>query len=338
MLLTFTTVFAFIFGAIVGSFLNVVIHRVPLGLSVVRPASRCPTCKQEIRWYDNIPIISWSLLLRGKCRGCKSPISARYTLVEALMGVFAAIIWHRYAAAPLANALLLEPTDLLHIGAPFLMYFVFVSFLVVIAFIDLEHMIIPHGISIPGIILGLLSPLLLSTLYDPIQHLAHWPPVLMSQSIIGMLLGAALIVGIFVLYFAARGIPGMGGGDVTLMALVGAWLGWPALFFVFLASSLQGLLAAVVGMLFGSSFIKDANEIFEEDAREAAAREGIQADAAPDAAQAAQEAQEGTQEEAQGPGPMAIPFGPFIVLAALEYYFLGPYMPDMISMASFYGF
>lgn len=353
MLLTLTTIFAFLFGAIVGSFLNVVIHRVPLGLSVVKPASRCPTCGNGISWYDNIPIFSWAILLRAKCRNCKSPISARYTLVELLMGVLSAFIWHRYAATPLANALTLDPSDLYALGVPFLMYFVFVAFLITIAFIDLEHMIIPHGIAIPGILLGVASPWVLRQLYDPYTLLGHWPPLSPGQSLVGMVAGALIIVSIFVLYFAARGIPGMGGGDVTLMALVGAWLGWPALFFIFLASSVQGLLAAGVGMAFGSAFIKDANEIFEEDERlaqeaeaaRAAKKAGLDApheqprDEAPK--DDPQEHPEQAQDEPavdEGPGPMAIPFGPFIVLSALEYFFLGPWLPDTISMASFYGF
>ena len=364
MFLTSTTIMAFAFGAVVGSFLNVVIYRVPLGLSVVRPASRCPSCQTPIRWYDNIPILSWALLLRAKCRQCKSPISARYALVEALMGVLAALIWARYAWEPLTRMTLPDPSLLGALAVPALMYFVFVSFLVVIAFIDLDHLIIPHEISVPGILLGVASPWVLRALYTPRELLGHWPPLEPAHSLVGMLAGAGLVVSIFVLYFILRGIPGMGGGDVTLMALVGAWLGWPALFFVFMASSLQGLLAAGVGTLTGASFVRDAHDIFEEDeraAREAqaarqatagqpdtAADQDAHADHAPaqdattqdattqDAPQA--DAQAPTQGEQDGPGPAAIPFGPFIVLAALEYYLLGPWLPEALSMASLYGF
>lgn len=162
----------------------------------------------------------------------------------------------------------------------------------------------------------------------PAQVAAHWPPLAPGQSAIGALAGAFVVVSIFVLYFVMRGVPGMGGGDVTLMAMVGAWLGWPALFFVFAGASIQGLIVAGIAMATGSDLVRDANEIFAED--------GVEGAVARDDS-ASEDAQDPDDEQQdQGPGPAAVPFGPFIVLAALEYFFLGPWLPEQISMASFY--
>lgn len=335
MMVITTTLFAFIFGSIIGSFLNVVIHRVPLGQSVVSPPSSCPKCGYQIRWYDNIPIISWALLLRAKCRQCKTPISARYALVEALTGVLSAGVWLRYTYKLYDQPHAWLGLDWKLVAVPYLLYFTFICLCVVICFIDFEHTIIPHGLSIPGIVLGLISPWVLKWVFTMPQLAQHWPPLLPMKSVIGALAGAFIVISIFVLYFVLRGVPGMGGGDVTLMAMVGAWLGWPALFFVFLAASLQGVVAAGIAMAFGSNFVRDANEIFEEDARameeEARKKRG-------DAPQEEEETkhEEGEPEGDEGPGPAAVPFGPFIVLAALEYYFFGQWLPESIRMSQFY--
>ena len=142
------TILAFIFGSIMGSFANVLIHRLPMGLSVVSPGSRCPSCGAGIRWFDNIPILSW-FILGGRCRGCKTFISPRYPLVEAMSGVLFAAVVYRFGIQPAAGALAL-----------------FAWALIVITFIDLDHRIIPDVISLPGTALGLaisfLWPLLLA--------------------------------------------------------------------------------------------------------------------------------------------------------------------------------
>ncbi len=391
MFLITSTLFAFALGAILGSFLNVVIYRVPEGLSVVSPPSRCPHCGTGIKWYDNIPILSWAFLLDGKCRACQAPIPARYAIVEALTGALAATLWFD-RVAPLLNlnpAWWALPAGAL--AASFTLYLVFICLLVAIAFIDLDHMIIPHGLSIPGILLGLASPWILGLIWAPeLLFGYHWPPISPLVSFVGAAVGGLFVLAIIFIYYVLRGIPGMGGGDVTLMALVGAWLGWPALVFIFFGASVQGLIAAGVARAVGSSFIKDARDVFDEDeqaaldARQAAKRASaapstetsIETDEAPadaplrgapgqdapdgapldlgDAAGEAdavisvnassQEAVAGTDagtdgevDEQEGYGGMgAIPFGPFIVLSALEYLLLGKLLPESITMASFY--
>ena len=147
-LLILSTVFAFCLGAILGSFLNVVIYRVPAGESVVHPPSHCPVCNNGIAWYDNIPILSW-LFLGGQCRHCGTSISPRYIMIEGLTGFLAALCWLRVGfralKAPANSVYHLEPPV---IGAIFLMYLVFVCVCVTLAFIDLDHLIVPHSISI----------------------------------------------------------------------------------------------------------------------------------------------------------------------------------------------
>ena len=326
-------------------------------------------------------------MLDGKCRACQAPIPARYAIVEALTGALAATLWFD-RVAPLLNlnpAWWALPAGAL--AASFALYLVFICLLVAIAFIDLDHMIIPHGLSIPGILLGLASPWILGAIWAPeLLFRYHWPPISPLVSFIGATVGGLFVLAIILIYYVLRGIPGMGGGDVTLMALVGAWLGWPALVFIFFGASVQGLIAAGVARAVGSSFIKDARDVFDEDEQAAldARRDAKRAvataptdapsetdEASPDAplrgapgqdapdgapldlgdaaGQAdaviavipeAEEAEAGTDgevEQAEDYGGMgAIPFGPFIVLSALEYLLLGKLLPESITMASFY--
>ncbi len=204
---------AILFGAIIGSFLNVCIHRLPLRESLLWPRSRCPQCAQTIAWYDNLPILSY-FWLRGRCRACRRRISWRYPLVEALNAAgYGLIIW-RFG-----------------FSASALMYLLLWSSLIVISFIDLDHMIIPDRITLPGIALGLVAGTLL---------LPRW-----WDSVVGLLVGGGI------LYFMAWispylfGKEGMGGGDIKLLAMIGAFLGWkPAILTIFFG----GLLGAVVGV------------------------------------------------------------------------------------------
>jgi len=213
----------FIFGALVGSFLNVCILRIPKGESIVSPPSHCPACKSSIPFYDNIPLISY-LILRARCRYCGARISFRYFVVELLM-------------AALALALLLR----VGFGLGYLVYFVFGASLIVITFIDLDEGIVPDVISLPGIGLGLLLSIVNWLLpMDPLSVL----PSPMS-SLMGVLLGGGSLLGVAWAYQLFTGREGMGGGDVKLLAMVGAFLGWPAipvaLFFASLTGSLIGL-------------------------------------------------------------------------------------------------
>ncbi len=272
------TAFAFALGAVIGSFLNVVAHRVPAGVSVVRPGSRCPHCETPIRWYDNIPIVSW-IVLEAKCRHCDAPIATRYVFVEALMGFLSVALWIKVASPHFQvigeTTIPQFPPPVPHIaalpwgsiGLIFGLYLAFLALLVVISLVDFDHYLIPHEFTLPGIAVGVIAALLLNseTVIAPGALAAFWPPVSLSSSLLGLIGGGLAVVLLFYVYFALRGIAGLGGGDVTMMALVGAWLGWPALIFVFFAASIQGLIAAAFGALFGANFLKNSEEIMAAD-------------------------------------------------------------------------
>lgn len=214
--LTVGIVFAFLFGLAVGSFLNVCIYRIPLKKSIVRPPSSCPQCGAGIRFYDNIPVLSYLLLL-GRCRHCRAPISPRYPLVEIVMGLLSAALFIR-----------------LGVSAQYVLLFLFTAALVAISFIDLQHKIIPDVISLPGILVGLAFSFLPSAGLSPLDAL------------IGAVGGGAFLLLVGTAFEKATGREGMGGGDVKLLAMIGAWMGWKALPFVILLSSLSG---AVIGGL-----------------------------------------------------------------------------------------
>ena len=209
---------AFILGAVIGSFLNVCICRLPRDESVVSPPSHCPNCSCGIHWYDNIPLISY-LLLRGKCRGCGTRISPQYPLVELLNGLLTLALFLRFG-----------PTFF------FLVLFLFCSALVVITFIDLEHQIIPDEISLPGILLGFLFSFFL-------------PGHTWLNSLIGILLGGGSLLLVASGYHWLTGKEGMGGGDIKLLAMMGAFLGWKAIPFIIFASSLIGSVVGISLML-----------------------------------------------------------------------------------------
>jgi leader peptidase (prepilin peptidase)/N-methyltransferase len=200
---------AFLFGSLIGSFLNVCIHRLPREESVVAPSSRCPACLTPIRPWDNIPLLSF-LLLRGRCRDCGRPIAFRYPLIEGLTAILFAATVARYGVTPHAATLL-----------------VFLSALVVIAFIDLDHQIIPNAITLPGIPLGLLAGLVVGE-----------PPLL--DRVIGVLGGAGFLYLVLLYGGAIYGQDAMGEGDLNLIALVGAFLGWRAVVLTVLIACLVG--------------------------------------------------------------------------------------------------
>jgi len=213
-------ILAGVFGAIIGSFLNVVIHRVPLEESIVFPNSKCPSCGAVIAFYDNIPVVSY-LLLGGKCRGCKKRISARYPAVELLTALlFAAVAWHDGISAAL-------PFDL-----------IFTAAMVSLVFIDAEHMILPNVITYPGIVFAVVARIALPILtgtphFDDIPSLMHGSfaslPI-WAISLIGAFIGALIGGGSLWLmgwtWEKLRGIEAMGLGDVKMMFMVGAYLGW----------------------------------------------------------------------------------------------------------------
>ena len=223
----------FVFGLLFGSFLNVCIHRLPLGLSVVTPRSACPECKQPIAFYDNLPVLSW-LILGGRCRHCKTPISPRYLLIELLTGLlFLACYWH------------------FGLTLSTLKYCMLSFLLLGLIFTDAETKLLPDKMTLPGLALGLIFSLLV-----PVNDLAaQFLPGMMNlpfsgdisarlvsliDALLGASLGASFIYGAGAIYLRWRGTEGMGFGDVKLMAMVGAFLGMKLTIFTLFTASLAG--------------------------------------------------------------------------------------------------
>jgi len=247
----FGAIFAFILGAVVGSFLNVCIWRIPEGLSIVTPASHCPDCGHPIRFYDNIPLISY-LILRGRCRACGGRISLRYPFVEGLTALMALFLFWKFG-----------------LTLKFLAAFIFVSALILITFIDIDHQIIPDVISLPGIPICFLMAVFIMDLS-------------FMDALLGLLIGGGSLYLVAVLYELATKREGMGGGDIKLLALMGAFLGWKSLLFILLVSSLVGAVVGISIMLVRGGDMK-----------------------------------------------YAVPFGPFLSLAAVAYLFVGEYATNL---------
>jgi leader peptidase (prepilin peptidase) / N-methyltransferase len=232
----------FIFGLLIGSFLNVVIYRLPLGKSIVFPGSRCPACGVEIAWYDNIPVISYAILLRGRCRNCRLRISPIYPAVELLVASLYLLLFLIHRGQIMEGSWL-----------PLVFDIVFVSLIVPLVFIDLRHKLLPNAITYPGLLVLLVmraivpDPWILAHTPTPFG-LASAPP--WALSLLGSVLGAAVGGGALWLvreaYYRFRHVEGMGLGDVKMMLMVGAFLGWQlTLLTVFLGS----LLGSLVGIL-----------------------------------------------------------------------------------------
>lgn len=217
-----------IWGATWGSFLNVVIYRLPAGLSVVRPASRCPACETPIRWWQNVPVLSYGLL-GGRCASCKVRISLRYPAVEALAAALALAV-----SVPWVLAWLQGDTEAQTAIAGMMAEQAFVFALLAIALIDADTFMVPDVLSLPLIVVGLLVSVWLGEL-----RAVPW-----QQSAAGALLGGGGLLAVQWGYAALTGREGLGTGDVKLMAALGAWLGLAALPVVMLLAALQGLLFA----------------------------------------------------------------------------------------------
>lgn len=216
---TIAYTFSFLFGAIVGSFLNVVILRLPDETqSIVFPGSHCPKCGTDLHWYENIPILSY-LALTGKCRSCKTKISAQYPLVELCMGLLSLALFNNFG-----------------MSFEYVFYFVFLGALLVIIFIDMHHQIIPDIISLPGIVLGFAGSFL--------NAQVSW-----QDSGIGILVGGGILYSIAFGYYLLTKRDGMGGGDIKLLAMIGAFLGWQSLLFVVFFSSLTGSIVGIGAMV-----------------------------------------------------------------------------------------
>ncbi|HUH65438.1 MAG TPA: A24 family peptidase [Syntrophales bacterium] len=247
---TFLVIFFTCLGAAIGSFLNVCIVRLhveekpivslpshcpkcghPITVnddmpivphlkwqSIAFPPSHCPKCSHPIRFYDNIPVVSY-FLLRGKCRDCGEPISARYPFVEALTAAVALLLFGKFG-----------------LSLAFLATFLFVCTLIVITFIDIDHKIIPDTITLSGIPIFMLASVLCT----------H---VTLLEAFLGMMIGASTLYFVAVYYEAITGVEGMGGGDVTLLAMLGAFLGWKSLLFILFVGSLIGAVVGVTLMI-----------------------------------------------------------------------------------------
>ena len=217
---------AFLLGACLGSFFNVLIYRLPREESIVRPASRCPACGRPVRAWENVPIVSF-LLLRGKCAGCGSGISWRYPVVEAASGIgFLLIAW---VDGP---------------GFVLLRDLVFFSLLVPIVFIDIDHRIIPDELSLGGLAAGILLSFLPG---------GNW-----KGALAGMVLGGGILFVTAAVYHKVTGIEGLGGGDIKLLAMIGAFLGWRGALFTIFFGSLLGVAGGLVAMRKGDEGLKTA--------------------------------------------------------------------------------
>ena len=210
-------VLIFIFGSMIGSFLNVCIYRIPRDESLVFPGSRCTVCKKHIEWYDNIPLLSY-VLLRGKCRSCKAGISPRYFFVELISALCFLILFINF-----------------NFSYMFWIYSSLVFSLIVVTFIDLEFQIIPDRISLVGIFLGII----LSIIFPGLQSAFTWQRAFFN-SILGALTGGGIIYLTGVLGQLAFKKESMGGGDVKLMAMLGAFLGWKTAVLIFFLAPFFG--------------------------------------------------------------------------------------------------
>jgi leader peptidase (prepilin peptidase)/N-methyltransferase len=211
--MTFQLVLAAAIGLCIGSFLNVVIYRLPIGQSIVTPPSRCRNCGYLLQWYDNIPVLSW-LFLNGRCRKCGVGVSIQYPVVELVTGaLFILVIWMTPPGPLLATRLIL------------------VCILIALFGIDLEHQILPNVITLPGIAIGVL----LSLIAPP-----GW-----KAALLGVLLGGGVLYAIAGAYYLWRREEGMGMGDVKMLAMIGAFLGWKAVLVTLVLSSVAG---AIIGL------------------------------------------------------------------------------------------
>jgi leader peptidase (prepilin peptidase)/N-methyltransferase len=204
-------------GLIIGSFLNVCIYRLPKHESVVWPASRCATCKRSLSWYENVPVLSWTVL-RGRCRTCGQTISAMYPIVEAVTGVVFVLGGLFYGWTPLLAARLL-----------------FACAMIVLFVIDLRHRILPNVITVPGVAVGVALSVVL-------------PPGIVS-SLVGAVAGGGVLWGIGEAYYRWRGVDGLGMGDVKMLAMIGAVLGWQQMLVTLILASLSGSLAGAALIL-----------------------------------------------------------------------------------------
>ena len=216
---SYFAVFIFIIGACIGSFLNVCIYRIPENNSIITPGSFCPACKKGIPFYCNIPVLSY-LFLKGRCKFCHEPISIRYPLIEILAGMFAVVLFYKFG-----------------IGQVMVYWFIFTSVLITISFIDIDHQIIPDVISLPGILV------FASSFY-------FLPEMTLKNTLLGIVAGGGSLYAVAFLYYLLKKQEGMGGGDIKLLAMIGAAIGIKGVFFTIFAGSLLGTFFGLLIMIY----------------------------------------------------------------------------------------
>ena len=227
----FLNLFVFVFGAVVGSFLNVCIFRLPSEASIVKPRSQCPYCHHPIRNCDNIPLISF-IILRGRCRDCGGKISWRYPLVELITALLALLLFLKFS-----------------LTLSFLIFFIFTAVLIVITFIDLDHQIIPDILNLPGIPIFFLAAIFLLDRQWKIPWL---------EALLGLLIGGGILFLIAFVYELISKREGMGGGDIKLLAMIGGFFGWKSLIFILLFSSFSGAIVGITAMIIKKQDMKYA--------------------------------------------------------------------------------
>jgi leader peptidase (prepilin peptidase)/N-methyltransferase len=294
--------FALVFGLLWGSFLNVVIYRVPRDMSVIRPGSHCPACGKPVRAWDNVPLLGY-LLLRGRARCCGAKMSARYPLVEAIGGALSlaiveAIVLRMPAATTLPRA-----------GAVYVVDLALALGLVAATFIDLEHMYLPDGITLGGAAVGVATASLRSMTF--------------VEALIGAAAGFAIVwLPFVVIYPKIRGgRVGMGLGDAKLLLLAGAWFGWSGALFALMAGAVQGSVFALASLLVRGKIDEPEAVRLEREQ----ARAEIEALPPEEREEAMRELEEDPmmQEAGDGMGQARIAFGPFLSLATLEFLLVG---------------
>ncbi len=301
-------VFVTLFGLLWGSFLNVVIYRLPLEMSVVHPPSHCPGCQAPVKPWNNVPVFSY-LLLRGKAACCGVKISPRYPMVELLAGILALAIFevmrHGGAQAP--------SSDLGPFFGVYFVHFAIVFGLLAALFIDLDHMILPDSITLGGAALAFVTATLRGL---------SW-----REALVGTLVGFLSVWLPFIAFYKMiRGRPGMGLGDAKLLALAGAWLRWDGAVFALFAGAVQGTLAAAAIYLVKGKIDEPESVKADREELERMAAEGDE------------EAREALADDPVGSAPedgfarARIPFGPFIILGCYEYLLAGSQIMEWIRV------
>jgi leader peptidase (prepilin peptidase)/N-methyltransferase len=246
----FFGIVVFIFGLLIGSFLNVVIYRLPIGESIVLPSSHCPACDAAISWYDNIPLVSYAIL-RGRCRSCRMQISAIYPVVELLVACLYLLLFIIHRDQVVTGTWL-----------PLLGDIVFVSLIVPLVFIDLRYKILPNAITYPGLACLLMlralapDPWILSHTPSPFGPGAPVWALSMFGSLLGAVVGGGSLWLVREVYYRLRHVEGMGLGDVKMMLMVGAFLGWQLTLLTIFIGSLLGSLVGILLIAFRGGGMK----------------------------------------------------------------------------------